>query len=105
METGLINYAMHAAEGSKAMETKQDISVNEYGVTFGMLLSGGKKLIKVYKVCHMSKKAYFLKKKHGKDKAEINNISYLQMVGWNRVKGTREESTLLCICFLYSFDF
>lgn len=79
--------------------------MNEYGVTFGMLLSGGKKLIKVYKVCHMSKKAYFLKKKHGKDKAEINNISYLQMVGWNRVKGTREESTLLCICFLYSFDF
>lgn len=53
----------------------------------------------------MSKKAYFLKKKHEKDKAEINNISYLQMVGWNRMKGKREESTLLCICFLYSFDF
>lgn len=52
----------------------------------------------------MSKKSYFLKKKYGKDKPEISNINYLQMVDWNRIKGIEEESALLCIAFLYSFD-
>lgn len=53
----------------------------------------------------MSKKAYFFKKKHRKDKPEIKNISYLQMVGWNRMKGIEEEPTLLCMYLFVQFDF
>ena len=65
-----------------------------------MILSGKKEDKRIYKVHHISKKAYFFRKKHGKDKPEINNIAYLQMVGWNRMKGIKEESTLFCTYLL-----
>ena len=58
----------------------------------------------IYKVYRISKKAYFLKKKHGKDKPEVNNIHYLHMVAWSRMKRIKEESTLPCT-YQNSFDF